>query len=470
MEQWGTAALGDKRRTRRAVAVGARLAERTEESLPRQMETWAELKGAYRLLNNSRVSLETLTAPHRAATLQRASVSTGAHAVILMVEDSTELDFSQHRHTRGLGPIGNGYGRGMIVHSTLAVDPVEREVLGLAHVQAVLRQAAPKPHPRGYRSDEGKVWEVSAQQIGAPPAGAAVTWVHVSDRGSDCFDYMRACVDQRKDFVVRAKVNRAIEVGADAGGQVGRQAVFDYIRTLPAVAGSAYSVQVAARAGHPARVAEVMLAWAKADLAVPTHLPAETQAKGPLSIWIVRAFEPHPPPPVNGTPVEPVEWVLLTSLPVMSLAQARQVAAYYECRWLCEEYHMCLKTGCAIEANQLDDGQDIQRLLGFAAPIAVRLLQLKTAVHHAPERLACQANDVVDPLMVQVLALRQKVVAASMTLAEFWKRVARLGGHLARASDGNPGWRTLWHGWQLLSLLTEGARLAANATQNTSSG
>jgi hypothetical protein len=434
------------------------------------METWAELKGAYRLLNNSRVSLETLTAPHRAATLQRASISKRAHAVTLMVEDSTELDFSQHRHTRGLGPIGNGRGRGLIVHSTLAVDPVEREVLGLAHVQAVLRQPAPKPYPRGYRSDEGKVWEVSAQQIGAPPPGADVTWVHVSDRGSDCFDYMRACVDQSKDFVVRAKVNRAIEVGAGAGDQISRQFVFDYIRALPAVAGSAYTVEVTARAGHPARMAEVVLTWVKADLAVPTHLPADMQARGPLSIWIVRAFEPHPPPDANGKPVEPVEWVLLTSLPVMTLAQARQVAAYYECRWLCEEYHMCLKTGCAIEANQLDDGQDIQRLLGFAAPIAVRLLQLKTAVHHAPERLACQANDVVDPLMVQVLALRQKVVAASLTLADFWRRVARLGGHLGRASDGNPGWRTLWHGWQLLSNLTEGARLAADAPSNKSSG
>jgi hypothetical protein len=246
--------------------------------------------------------------------------------------------------------------------------------------------------------------------------------------------------------------------------------VFDYIRALPAVAGSAYTVEVTARAGHPARMAEVVLTWIKADLAVPTHLPADMQARGPLSIWIVRAFEPHPPPDANGKPVEPVEWVLLTSLPVMTLAQARQVAAYYECRWLCEEYHMCLKTGCAIEANQLDDGQDIQRLLGFAAPIAVRLLQLKTAVHHAPERLACQANDVVDPLMVQVLALRQKVVAASLTLADFWRRVARLGGHLGRASDGNPGWRTLWHGWQLLSYLTEGARLAADAPSNKSSG
>ena len=128
---------------------------------------------------------------------------------------------------------------------------------------------------------------------------------------------------------------------------------------------------------------------------------------------------------------------------------------------------MCLKTGCKIEASQLDDGADIQRLLGFATPIAVRLLQLKQLVHQTPDRLACE---VIDPLMVQVLALRHKVIATTLTLAEFWRRVARLGGHLGRTSDGDPGWRTLWKGWQLLSDLTDGARLFVQPSQNRSSG
>jgi hypothetical protein len=185
----------------------------------------------------------------------------------------------------------------------------------------------------------------------------------------------------------------------------------------------------------------------------------------PVSAWVVRAYEPDPPPAA-----EPVEWILLTSLPVHTLTQARQMVTYYTCRWLCEDYHMCLKTGCAIEARQLDDGQDIQRLLGFMAPIATRLLQLRHAASHAPDRLACDATDVLDPLMVRVLALRQKLALAALTLAEFWIHVARLGGYLARASDGPPGWRTLWHGWRLLSDLTDGARLAPAVAQNTSSG
>ena len=86
---------------------------------------------------------------------------------------------------------------------------------------------------------------------------------------------------------------------------------------------------------------------------------------------------------------------------------------------------MCLKTGCNIEARQLDSRDDIERLLGFAAPTAVRLVQLKQVVHETPDRLACEAPEIVDPLMLRVLALRHKVVAAALTLAEFWRRVAR---------------------------------------------
>ena len=114
MEQWGGVELGDKRLTRRAVAVGARMAGRTDGSMPEQMEDWGEMKGAYGLLNNKKVSLEKLTGPHRAATLKQAR----AEEVILLIEDSTELDYSSQKQKKGLGPIGNGQGSGLILHST----------------------------------------------------------------------------------------------------------------------------------------------------------------------------------------------------------------------------------------------------------------------------------------------------------------------------------------------------------------
>jgi hypothetical protein len=106
----------------------------------------------------------------------------------------------------------------------------------------------------------------------------------------------------------------------------------------------------------------------------------------------------------------------------------------------------------------LDEGADIQRLLGSAAPIATRLLQLRQAACQTPARLAIT---VVEPLMVQVLARLQQSDWQTLTVEQFWRHVSRLGGHQGRRRDGPPGWRTVWRGWRYLSDLTQGAKLFA---------
>ncbi len=163
---------------------------------------------------------------------------------------------------------------------------------------------------------------------------------------------------------------------------------------------------------------------------------------------------PNPPKGVEG-----LESILLSSLPVTNLAEAYERTQWYSCRWICEDFHQCLKTGCQIERSQLDERTDLEALLGFAAPIALRLLQMRQA---AREHSDVPASTVVDPLMVEVLAQRLQVSEKTMTMHEFWRLVARLGGFLGRKGDLDPGWRTVWWGWRYLSDLTDGARLILN--------
>ena len=125
-------------------------------------------------------------------------------------------------------------------------------------------------------------------------------------------------------------------------------------------------------------------------------------------------------------------------------------------RWLVEDFHPCLKTGCQVEHSQLDDRSDLERLLGFALPIATRLLQLRQDARTAPEALA---TTVVEPLLVKVLLRLRPRLKPDISVAEFWMQVARLGGHQGRRGDGPPGWRTIWRGWRYLSDLTDGAHL-----------
>ncbi len=130
---------------------------------------------------------------------------------------------------------------------------------------------------------------------------------------------------------------------------------------------------------------------------------------------------------------------------------------WYRHRWLVEDYHQCLKSGCRIEERQLQSVEGLIRLLGLLSPLAVRLLQVREDARQDPER---PANEVIDPLTLAVLAERSGGAPAAMTLGAFWTEVARLGGYLARHRDGPAGWRTVWKGWLFLQTLVEGAHLA----------
>jgi hypothetical protein len=446
-QQWGQVDLGDERLNRRAVTIGTRMAANPEESLPKQMQSPSELEGAYRLLNNPHVDLTALLKPHCQQTLTAA----GEHPVVLWVEDTTELDYTGHPSKTGLGAIGNGKGRGLLLHSTLGILPDSRTVLGLGHVQVVLREEHSQTTSGWQRSAESRVWEHSAQAIGEPPEGGR--WVHVSDRGSDIFEYMAACVDIDKHFLVRICHNRLLSWREDQpqAEQEEARKLLDYARSLPEHPDSAYTIQVEATRKQPARQAHLALAWTQAMIAPSPQAPPEIREHQPLTVWVLRAWEPDVP-----LGAEAVEWVLLTSLPIFSLEDAQYRVDWYACRWCCEDFHKCLKTGCRVERSQLDDSLDLQNLLGFVAPIAVRLLQLRQDARQAPDALA---TTIVDPFMVEVLARRQKVDAQTMTVLEFWRLVARLGGFQGRKRDGHPGWQAVWDGWRYLSDLTEGARL-----------
>jgi hypothetical protein len=402
-------------------------------------------------MNNTHVTLQALLEPHYRQTLEEA----GQHKVVLWVNDLTEVDYTFHNAKTGLGPIGNNKGKGFLLHSTLGIVPESRQVLGLGSVQVLLRQSAPKLRPKWTRTAEGLAWEMAAGKVGSAPTG--VVWVHVSDAGSDYYPYMAACVDQGKHFLVRVSRNRVLtwEDEDPQAGRIEAHKLVDYARSLAPQTGSAYTVQVSADQKQPAREAQVGMAWAEVTVSPSPQAPAGERTHAPLTAWVLRVWEPAPP-----ENVEALEWILLSSLPVRNLTEAQCRVDWYSCRWLCEDFHQVLKTGCKIEHSQLDDRADLENLLGFAAPIAVRLLQLRQVARQAPETLAIS---VVDPLMVKVLALHQNTNVQTLTIYNFWRLVARLGGFQGRKRDGDPGWRTIWHGWHFLSDLTDGARLFSNS-------
>lgn len=445
-QQFGEISLGDKRRNKRAMKIAEQMACEPLGSLPKQMKSWEAQKGAYRLLDNRAVSHARLSEPHWKRTREE---SGQAGSVVLMVQDTTDLNYVSHPATEGLGPISQSFLRGLWVHNTLAILPQERRVVGLAHQQVWAREE------RIYKGQESKAnrrkranrqslrWGAAVEAIGQPPE--QVQWVYVADRESDIFEFFETILKQGADFCIRLVQERRLAEWTAA------QPVYllKTIRTLPEM--GQRTLAIPASPGQAARQAQLAVSWQVVTLRSPRNTPGE---ESQVLAWVVRTWETDPP-----ANTDPIEWLLITSVPVQTLSQALQRIEWYTCRWIIEEFHRCLKTGCQMEKSQLRHAQRLQRLLAFLSILAVRLLQLRDLSRSTPHLSALQH---IDPLLVQILAFRLKQKPNDLSLGQFWIEVAKLGGFPARKSDGDPGWLRLWRGWLQLLDLAEGARLAHN--------
>ncbi len=436
-QQFGQVDVGDARLERRTVEMAARMAQQPGASLPQQMGDRADLVAGYRLLDNAKVSHEALIESPCRATLARAA----NEPVVLLTQDITHLDYSRYAETMaGLGPIGDGQGLGLLLHTTLAVTPRPREVLGIAGQEVFKRVPVPEGQYRRTRPKaerESRVWCEELKDIGRPPAGSR--WVVVADRETDHTEFLLTCRDLGLDFNVRLSYASRVII---EDGQ--KNSLFATARSWKPVAGKI--VEIRGRGGRRARQARVLISFGRvSSLRVPKQYE-------PFPIWVVRVWEVDAPPGI-----EPLEWILATSVPVGTAADALERVEWYAVRWLNEDFHQCLKTGCAMEQRDLEDVARIQRLLGLLSPVAVRLLQLREGARLNPD---APATTVADPLMVGILAAKLDVPLTQMTVRDFWRGVAQLGGFQGRRGDGEPGWKTLWRGWLYLDAMAQGARLA----------
>lgn len=445
--QFSTAQLGDRRRTARLVTLALQIARDPSSSLPCPTATWGDLKAAYRLLDRPEATFQVIAAPHWQLT--RGLADRGRS---LILDDTTEIDYGSKRQATGLGPVGRGTGRGYLIHSALAVTPGDEWVVGLAGQVLFHRRPAPKGETltqKQRRERESAVWGQLIEQVGPPPATSQ--WVHVMDRGADDFEVFCRARRIGADWIGRVKSrNRRVR---DPAGHDGPLA--DVLAHAPVAGG--YTLALRARPGQPARRAHVEVAFAPVTTLVPRHSAASLKALAPQPIaqWVVWAREVAPPPTVK----EPIDWVLLTSLPVRDLGGAMEVIGYYEKRWLIEEWHKALKTGCQVERRQLHTSAGLEALTGVLSVAAVRLLQMKEVGRREPQRAA---RDLVPARYVEMVhrARRGRGGPADWTIRDFIRGLAGLGGFLGRKCDGEPGWITIWRGWDALNWMLQGAQLA----------
>ena len=168
-----------------------------------------------------------------------------------------------------------------------------------------------------------------------------------------------------------------------------------------------------------------------------------------MAVWVIRVWEPEPPAQVE----EPLEWILLCSLPVETAEQLLEKRSWYERRPLIEDFHQVEKTGCGEEQLRFQTAEALLPMLGVLSVVAVRILQLRW---WGREQGQAPATAAATP---QELTVVRGLGHPVSTAREFVRAVAKLGGFLGRRCDGEPGWKTLWRGYQRLQDLVIGLKL-----------
>jgi hypothetical protein len=275
--------------------------------------------------------------------------------------------------------------------------------------------------------------------VGHPPQAAQ--WILAGDREADVYEAIDTCVQHGVDFVIRSCQDRRL---AEPLGHLR-----ETVAQAPLLGRT--TVEVRSRGGQPARTAIVEVRSVRVDLAGPWRPGG---VRPPLKdIGVVEVREVDAPEGVK----EPLHWILLTSLPCATWAQAQRVVGYYTARWWIEEYHKALKSGASVEESQLEKAHRLEPLIALLAVIAVRLLCTKMLARSRPESFEAAAS--FGPEMLQLLEQKLGKPRDGWTNKNVLIATARLGGFLARKHDGLPGWQTIWRGWHRLMWMCEGANL-----------
>ena len=447
-EEFGKADLGDRRLVQRLMQLGEAFFAMPTANIPQACATGAATKAAYRFFDNDQVSMEAILQPHFEATRQRI----GNHPIVLVAQDTSTLNYTHHPMTQGLGPINTIEDKniGLLLHDTMAFT-LEGTPLGLLDVQCWARDPdqVGKRHQRHSKTIEEKEsykWIKSYRNVCAVQARCPDTQLIVmADREADIHELFVEYLQTRKSaqLLIRAERSRNRKVTHD---QRQIQHLWSCLQAVE-LAGTV-ELAIPPRKDRPARTAVLEIRFAALSLKAPKRKPDMPD----VAIHAVYAKEIN----VSADVDEPIEWMLLSSLPVRTFEEAKTALARYAKRWGIEVYHRVLKSGCRIEDRQLGAARRLENCLAIDMVVAWRIHHLTWLGRETPD-MPCTAFFEDAEWKALVGFMHQSPIAPDKppTLREAIVMVARLGGFLNRKSDGEPGTETMWRGLQRLDDITK---------------
>jgi Druantia protein DruA/Transposase DNA-binding/Transposase Tn5 dimerisation domain len=438
----GGANMGDARLTARLLEMTGMFYAKPTANIPQACGSAMAAKAAYRFLDNEKIHWQAILEPHYAATEARVR----EQPLVLVAQDTTSLNYSSHPHTQGLGPIGTQSEkvRGLMVHDTLAFS-AQGIPLGLLHLQCWAREgigSRDERHSKPIEDKESCKWLESYAAVSAVQQRVRNTQLVVmADREADIHEVFAAQANTPygAQLLIRAERSRNRQVlgepehtHASLWGTLEQQELLGTREIL-----------IPPSEKRAARTATLEVRSAAVSLKPPQRSPH----LAPVALWAVLAQELNPPLEIEG-----LEWMLLTTVAVKCKEDAFERLTWYARRWGIEVYHRILKSGCRVEARQLEQAHRLLNCLAIDLIVAWRIYHLTALGEQTPE-VPCTIyfTDSEWRALCTFVNRTKTPPALPPSLNEAVRLLGQLGGHLGRNGDGHPGTEVLWRGMTRLA-------------------
>lgn len=436
--------LGDERLNKRYTILLERLEEKASLSIPGACKGWAETQATYRFLSNPKVSKEGILMPHIKATQERMN----SHPVVLCIEDTSFINHNGQKETPGLGPHTSNLEYGYFLHPLLAVTP-EKLCLGTLRLHTWVRDGKfGKRYERANKPIEEKEshrWIEGYRETNRLQQTLNDTrLVYMADRESDIYELFSEGLTGQAHWLIRAVRNRKTTES---------NKIRDTLATTKRL--GQLTLTLTHRKKRKRREATLSIYTAPLTLLGPKRPKHEKLPNVPVTVLL--AVEENPP-----TGEEPIEWLLLTDMTIVSLEEAQEKLHWYSCRWQIEIFFNTLKSGCQIEKLQLETRDRLENAVALYMVIAWRLLYIRTLSRLLPEA-GCEL--IFEKEEWQAICLMSgdlELPKQPPSLRAMTVRLAMSGGYLNRKQDAPPGVKTLWIGMQRLRDFMTGFDAAKN--------
>jgi Transposase Tn5 dimerisation domain/Transposase DNA-binding len=477
MQEWiltETAAsdIGDARLDQRFRIVLNAMSEAPSFKFPAACNGRAETAAAYRFVDNDKVGQDQVLSPHRTAALERIR----AQKVVLIPQDTTELDMTRpHEIMAGAGPLNDESRVGFHDHVLLPMTP-EGIPLGVVAADIWARdfdgfdkdadQKRAERRAKSIEEKESHRWLDGYREASRVAGEAPETLiVCLSDSEGDIYECLlegqKKTDAPKAEWIIRACQDRGLIVDKDAAAGCPTR-LRAQVASTPILGNLTVDVREREpkskddrkrKQARTARTAELTVQAARVRLRGPDR-PGGKLAN--IEINCVLVTEPNPP---EGA--EPVEWLLLTGLPIDTIDQILTIINYYCRRWGIEIYFRILKSGCKVEESQLETAERFLPYLALCMIVAWRVYYVMMLGRECPDLPCDIAFDEDEWKTVYTVVKNQPPPKKPPSLKTMVGLVGSLGGHLGRKGDGEPGPKALWVGMQRMTDLVRGWRAFA---------